>query len=86
MNYIKQLKQLIKNDILIEVNETIKEIQSEFTKKKNKKLKEELQYIQQVKQYFNEVLIDIENNTITQEEALDILEGLEDMKIENQEV
>ena len=39
-----------------------------------------------VKKYFDEVIVDIENKTITQEEALDILEGLEDMKAENQEI
>ncbi len=40
----------------------------------------------QVKQYFDEVLLDIENNSITQEQALDILEGLEEMKVDNQEI
>lgn len=86
MDYIKQLEELVKNDISVEINETIKEIEAELTKKKDKDLKEELQYMKQVKQYFDEVLVDIENNTISQEEALDILEGLEDMRIENQEV
>ncbi len=86
MDYIKQLEELVKNDISVEINETIKEIEVELAKKKDKDLKEELQYMKQVKQYFDEVLVDIENNTISQEEALDILEGLEDMRIENQEV
>ncbi|AXH11982.1 hypothetical protein [Halarcobacter bivalviorum] len=86
MDYIKQLEELVKNDISVEINETIKEIEAELAKKKDKDLKEELQYMKQVKQYFDEVLVDIENNTISQEEALDILEGLEDMRIENQEV
>ena len=40
----------------------------------------------QVKQYFVEVIVDINNASITQEEAKDILEGLDDMRIENQEV
>ncbi len=86
MDYIKQLEELVKNDISVEINETIKEIEAELAKKKDKDLKEELQYMKQVKQYFDEVLVDIENNTISQEEALDILEGLEDMRIENQEI
>ncbi|RXJ68271.1 hypothetical protein CRV08_08445 [Halarcobacter ebronensis] len=86
MDYIKQLDELLKKDVLVEVNENIKEIEEELKKKKNKALKEELEYMLQVKLYFDEVLVDIKNNSLTQEQALDILEGLEDMKIENQEV
>ncbi|QKF81739.1 hypothetical protein [Halarcobacter ebronensis] len=86
MDYIKQLDELLKKDVLVEVNENIKEIEEELKKKKDKALKEELEYMLQVKLYFDEVLVDIKNNSLTQEQALDILEGLEDMKIENQEV
>lgn len=85
MDYIKELTQLIKNDILPEVNENIKEIETQLSKKKNKSLKEELDYMKQVKLYFDEVLIDVDKNLLTQEQALDILEGLEDMKVENQD-
>ncbi len=85
MDKIKQLEDLLKNDVLIEVNEDIKELEESFkNKKNNKKIKEELDYMKQVKLYFDEVLIDINNGSITQEQAEDILEGLEDMKIENQ--
>lgn len=87
MDYIKDLEKLLKDDVLVEINETINGIKSALDKKKNNKgLKEELKYMNDVKKYFDEVLIDIEKQTITQEEALDILEGLEDMKVENQEV
>lgn len=87
MDYIKDLEKLLRDDVLIEVNEQINGINNALEKKKNDKgLKEELNYINEVKKYFDEVLVDIENKTITQEEALDILEGLEDMKIENQEI
>lgn len=86
MDYIKDLENLLKTDILIEVNNDIKELQKELEKKKKKALNEELEYMLQVKQYFDEVLLDIENNSITQEQALDILEGLEEMKVENQEI
>ncbi len=86
MDNIKELEKLIKTDILVEVNEEIQSLESAIkTKKKNKDLKEELEYTQQIKQYFDEVILDIENGTITQDQALDILEGLEDMRIENQE-
>lgn len=87
MDYIKNLKELLESDVLLELEETINELNYQITQtKKNKPLKEELQYMQQVKAYFNEVIEDIKNNSITQEQALDILEGLEDMRADNQEV
>ena len=86
MSYIKQLEELVKGDVLIEVNENIREIRDELSKKSTNDLKEELEYMKQIKQYFDEVLADIENNTISEDEALDIIEGLEDMRTENQEV
>jgi predicted RNA-binding protein with EMAP domain len=86
MDYIKNLEKLLKEDVLLEVNENIKEIKESLEKKKDKALKEELDYMNEVKKYFDEVLLDIEQKTITQEEALDILEGLEDMRADNQEV
>ncbi|WP_321315145.1 hypothetical protein [Halarcobacter sp.] len=86
MDYIKELETLLKTDVLVEVNKDVQELEKEYSQKKKKAIKEELEYMLKVKLYFDEVLIDIENNTITQEQALDILEGLEDMKVENQEV
>lgn len=87
MDYIKQLQELLKTDVLVEVNENIKDLNDAINKtKKNKEFKEELKYMEQVKLYFDEVLIDIEKGILTQEQALDILEGLEDMKADNQEV
>lgn len=87
MSHIKELETLVKNDVLVEVNENIKDIEAEISKtKKNKDLEEELEYMNQVKQYFDEVISDIANNSISEEEALDIIEGLEDMRAENQEV
>lgn len=86
MDYIKELENLLKTDVLIEVNENIKEIEEEYKSKKKKAVKEELEYMLQVKKYFDEVLVDIENGSMTQDQALDILEGLEDMRADNQEI
>lgn len=83
MNHIEELKKLLENDVLIEVNENIKELENS---KKDKAAKEHLAYMKEVKKYFDEVLEDIKLGNLSQEEALDILEGLEDMRIENQEV
>ena len=42
MNYIKELEKLLKEDVLVEVNENIKELNEALVKKKNdKNLKEE---------------------------------------------
>ena len=85
MNEIKELETLLKTDVLVEVAQNIKELEEKIEKKKNAKaLKEELEYMKQVKLYFDEVLIDIEQNKLSKKDAIDILEGLEDMKMENQ--
>lgn len=87
MDYIKELEETVKNDVLVEISQNIKELNNAISSsKKSKDLKEELKYMEQVKLYFDEVILDIENKTMTQEQALDILEGLEDMRADNQEV
>ena len=89
MSNIKKLDELLKTDVLVEIKETINELETNIktaSKKDAKVLKEELEYINQVKQYFDDVVLDIENKTLTENQALDILDGLEDMRIENQEV
>lgn len=86
MDHIKELETLVKTDILVEVNKDVEALEKEYKQKKKKAIKEELEYMLQVKLYFDEVIMDIENGSITQEQALDILEGLEDMKADNQEV
>ena len=85
MNYIKELENILLKDVLIEVNENIKDLETSLEKKKNKALKEELKYMIDVKKYFDDVILDIEAKKLTQEQALDILEGLEDMRTENQD-
>ena len=84
MNQIKTLEDLLKNDVLVEVNQNIDELIKAGTAKKAKK--DELRYMEEVRNYFTEVLNDIQNNSLSQEDATDILEGLEDMRAENQEV
>lgn len=89
MANIEKLDKLLKDDVLVEIADTINELENSIksaSKKEAKNLRQELEYINQVKQYFDEVVLDIQNNTLTEEQALDILEGLEDMRVENQEV
>ena len=86
MSHIKKLEELIRTDIMLEVVDTLEELEEAKKDRKNKDAKEEYQYMKDIKKYFDEVLTDIEKKVITENEALDILEGLEDMKAENQEV
>ena len=46
--------------------------------------KDELKYLEEMKAYFDEVEHDISNNNITEEDALDILEVLEDMRLDKE--
>lgn len=87
MNPIEQLQQLLITDVMIEVNENIQELtNAQKDKPKDKNIKEQLKYMQEVKQYFDEVLEDIKLGKLKEKDAIDILEGLEDMRVENQEV
>ncbi len=87
MTKVEELETLIKTDIMVELDETIKELSiKEQKNKKEKELKEELKYLKEVQSYFKDLLIDIEKNIITQEDADEILDILEDMRVENQEV
>lgn len=83
MNKITELKKLLEDEVLLEVQSNIKELTQ---LKQNKQTQEELLYMQNVEKYFNEVLLDIENSTLMQQDAIDILESLEEMKIENEEI
>lgn len=83
MDKITQLKALLENEVLKEVQAEIKGLSQ---LKQNEQTKEELLYMQNVEKYFNEVLLDIKNSTLKQQDAIDILESLEEMKIENQDI
>ena len=39
-----------------------------------------------VQAYFDDVLVDIDANKLTEDDAQEILDALEEMKVENQEV
>lgn len=85
MNTIQQLETLLKTDVLVEVSAEIKALQQQIEKKSNKELKDELNYLEQVKQYFDEVLEDIRLGNLKETDAQDILDNLEEMKTENED-
>lgn len=80
MSNIKELEKVIKEDALIEVAANIKELS------KSKDANKELEYMLGVKKYFEEVLVVIEKNDISEDEALEILMALETMKIDEDDI
>lgn len=85
MNSIEQLEKLLKTEVLVQVNEEIKTIKKLIEKQKNNEdLKIELNYILDVKKYYDEVITHIEKKILKEEDAVKILQDLEDM-IDNED-
>ena len=80
MNKIEELEKLLKTEVLIQVNEEIKTIKKLIGKQKNNEdLEIELDYILDVKKYYDEVITHIEKKILKEEDAVKILQDLEDM-------
>jgi len=86
MNKIKELESILKNDVLVEINQEIKAISKMLQKKHNKDLQIELEYYNNIKKFYDEVLNHISQNKLSQEEANNILLDLEDMRIDEDEL
>ena len=68
MSKIKELEKILKTDVLIEVNNEITAIKKLMTKQKNNsELQDELVYMEDVKKYYDEVIIHIEKNLLKEE-------------------
>jgi hypothetical protein len=86
MSKIKELEELLKTDVLPEVEEEIDAISKLLDKdKNNKNLLFELEYMKDVKVFYNEALAQIDKNTMSEDEANNILLDLEDMEYENED-
>lgn len=87
MSKIKELETLLKTDVLIEVEEEIVAIEKLLEENSdNKNLKIELEYMQDVKKFYNEALNQIDKNLLSEEEASNILLDLEDMREDEDEI
>ncbi|WP_368030438.1 hypothetical protein [Arcobacter sp. s6] len=87
MNSIKELEKLLKTEVLIQVNEEIKTIEKFISKQKDSEdLKTHLEYMLDVKKYYEEVLVHIEKNILSQEDAVKILQDLEDMSDDEDDI
>ncbi len=84
MSKIQELENILKTDVLVEVDNEIIAIKKLITKQKNNSdLQDELVYMEDVKKYYDEVLLHIEKNILKEEEAIQILEDLEDMRADD---
>lgn len=87
MNKIEELEKLLRTDVLVEVNEEIQALDKLISKNKdNEDYKIELDYMLDVKKFYDEVLLHIERNQLSLEDAVNILQDLEDMRAEDDEV
>lgn len=86
MSKIKELEEILRKDVLIEVNEEIEALNKLISKeKKNKDLQIELEYMLDVKKFYDEVLLHIEQNSLTEEQAINLLADLEDMRADDED-
>ena len=84
MNVVDQLEKLLRTEVLIQVDEEIATVKKFLAKQKDSEdLKIELDYMLDVKKYYDEVIIHIEKNLLKEEEAIQILEDLEDMRADD---
>ena len=87
MSKIEELEKLLKTDVLIEVEDEISDIKKLLEKNStNKNLKIELEYMQDVKKFYNEALNQIEKGQLSEEEANNILLDLDDMREDEDEI
>lgn len=81
MNVVDQLEKLLRTEVLIQVDEEIETIKKFLAKQKNSEdLKIELDYMLDVKKYYDQVILHIEKKILSEEDAVKILQDLEDMR------
>lgn len=85
MNKIKELEKILKTDVLIEVQAEIDALEKLIAKKTSTDLENELEYMLDIKKFYNEALALIEKGKLTQEEATNILLDLEDMRADEED-
>ena len=86
MSNIKKLEKLLRTDVLVEINAEVKALNKLLSKEKNnEELQVELDYMLDVKKYYDEVILHIEKNILTEEDAINILADLEDMRADDED-
>ena len=87
MNVIDQLEKLLRTEVLIQVDEEIATIKKFLAKQKDSEdLKIELDYMLDVKKYYDQVIAHIEKKILSEEDAVKILQDLEDMREDEDDI
>lgn len=85
MSNIEKLAKILKEELIPELDENLEEMMDIVDSQDcSKDDKDELKYLEEMKTYFDEVELDITNNKLTEEDALDILEVLEEMRLDKE--
>ncbi|QKE28170.1 hypothetical protein AACT_0978 [Arcobacter acticola] len=86
MSIQKELEDLIKNEVLIEIEDYIDELfEIVAAKKENDEIKEELKQMQEMKKEFEDMLVDLVHGDIDDEECEEIIAEINDMRKEEEE-
>ena len=86
MSIQKELEDLIKNEVLIEIEDYIDELfEIVAAKKENDEIKEGLKQMQEMKKEFEDMLVDLVHGDIDDEECEEIIAEINDMRKEEEE-
>ena len=81
MSIQKELEDLIKDEVLIEIEDYIDELfEIIASKKEDENTKEELAQMQEMKKDFEDMLVDLANGEIDDEECKEIIKEINDMR------
>ena len=82
MSNIEKLEKVLKEEFIPELDESLVEL-ANITQswKATTEDKEEFEDLKEMKKYFDNVLEDIESKKLTEEDALEIIEVLDDMRL-----
>ncbi len=84
MSIQKELENLIKNEVLVEIEDYIDELfEIIAAKKEDDEIKEELKQMQEMKKDFEEMLADLVHGDIDDEEAREIIDEINEMRKED---
>jgi len=86
MTIQEELEDLIKNEVLVEIEDYIDELfEIIAAKKDDENTKEELKQVQEMKKDFEEMLADLIHGDIDDEECKEIIEEINEMRKEDLE-
>ncbi len=86
MTIQEELEDLIKNEVLVEIEDYIDELfEIIAAKKDDESTKEELKQVQEMKKDFEEMLADLIHGDIDDEECREIIEEINEMRKEDLE-